>query len=132
MARHNEIGRIGEEIAEKWLVSQKYHILERNYLKKYGEIDIVARETGGKVHFIEVKSVSHGTMHELDKSVSHGTSRPEENVHSEKQRSLGNTIESWLLERDYKGDWQIDIILVHLVTREKYAKVRCLWNVIFE
>ena len=131
MAKHNIIGKIGENIACEWLKSKGFIILEQNYLKKFGEIDIVARETK-KMHLIEVKTVSYETREDLDYSVSHETWRPEENVHKEKQRRLKNAIAVWLSEHRYKGEWQIDILTVKLVPREKYAQIKIIGNVIFE
>jgi putative endonuclease len=131
MAKHNEIGKIGEDIAVKWLISKNYSIIERNYWKKFGEIDIVARVTK-KVHFIEVKSVSYETKDDLKHSVSHETWRPEENVHKDKIRRFKNVIEAWLSEHNYNGEWQINIITVRLVSREKFAQVNIIENVVFE
>lgn len=131
MARHNEIGKIGEDIAVKWLIREHFTILERNYLKKFGEIDIVARETDF-IHFVEVKTVSYETIEELEYAVSHETWRPEENVHDYKVKRLKRVIEAWLFERKYKGAFQIDIITVRLVTDQKYARVKMIENVIFE
>lgn len=131
MAKHNEIGKMGEEIACKWLISHGFTIIQQNYSKKYGEIDIVARETS-IIHLIEVKSVSYGTKEDLDYAVSHETWRPEENVHNDKQRKLKNAIQVWLIENKYEGDWQIDILSVQMVPREKYSLVKLLDNVIFE
>lgn len=132
MAFHNDIGKIGEDIAEKWLFSMDFVILERNYLKKWGEIDIVARETSEKLHFIEVKSVSYETKSDLEWAVPYETYRPEEKVDRMKQERLKRAIESWISEKSYFGEFQIDILVVYLVPREKYARVKCLENVIFE
>ncbi len=132
MARHNEIGKIGEEITCKWLLEKDFKIIEQNYNKKCGEIDIVARETNGKVHFIEVKTVSYETKRDLLDAVSRKTWRPEENVHAQKQKRLSRTILIWLNERKYSGDWVIDIAAVRLVPREKYGSIKFLENVIFE
>lgn len=132
MAKHNEIGEIGEDIAEKWLVQKGFTIVERNYLRKWGEIDIVARETTGKIHFVEVKTVSYETKAYLEYAVSHGTWRPEENVHKDKQERLKRAIQTWLLDHKYAGEWQIDIIAIRMVPREKYCRVKLLDNVIFE
>ena len=37
-----EIGKIGEQYAEKFLISKNYEILKNNYRCRYGEIDIIA------------------------------------------------------------------------------------------
>lgn len=146
MARHNEIGRIGEDIAEKWLVSRGMHVIERNYNRKWGEIDIVARlsaekegETYNIIHFIEVKSVSYETKADLDRSltpagrsVEYETYRPEENVHKYKQDRLKRAIQTWILDKKYKGEFQIDILTVRIVLDDKLARVHYIENVIFE
>ena len=56
-SKTQKTGEIGENIAVKFLVKHNFTILERNYTKKWGELDIVA-EKQGKIYFIEVKSVS--------------------------------------------------------------------------
>ncbi len=132
MAKHNEIGKIGEEIATNWLINKDFVIVERNFRKKFGEIDIVTRETTGKVHFVEVKSVSYETKARLEYAVSHETWRPEENVHSEKIRRMKNAIQAWIGEHSHTGEFQIDIVTVRMVPREKYAVVKYIENVIFE
>lgn len=131
MARHNEIGKLGEDLAAKWLFDKGFQIIQRNYLKKYGEIDIVARGTV-KLHFVEVKSVSYETKQQMVDAVSRGTWRPEENVHFAKQKRLSRVIEVWLSENKYDGDWQIDILSVRIVPRERIARFNVLYNVIFE
>ena len=50
-----ELGRKGEEIAIRFLKKKGYRILERNYVCKMGEMDIVAREKD-TLAFIEVKT----------------------------------------------------------------------------
>ena len=134
MTQHNKIGEIGEEIASKYLAKNKLVIIDRNYRKKYGEIDIVARETSGNIHFVEVKTVSYETRESLDYAVTHETWRPEEMVHEHKRTRFKRVIETWLIENDpeYQFNWQIDIITVRVVPREKYARVKWLKDVIFE
>lgn len=51
-----EIGKLGEEIATKYLKRHGYKILERNFRsKRWGEIDIVATKDDVLV-FVEVKA----------------------------------------------------------------------------
>ena len=132
MARHNETGRIGEDIASNWLELKGFYIVERNYRRKWGEIDIISRETTGKTHFVEVKTVSYETKFDLDRAVSHGTYRPEENVHIQKQQRLSRAIQTWLLDNNYQKEWQIDILTIRMVSHEKYCRVKCIDNVIFD
>lgn len=132
MARHNDIGKLGEEIASQWCVRNGYEIVSRNYRKKLGEIDIVARETDGIIHFIEVKTVSYETKSDLDWSVSHETWRPEEMVHKHKQIRMMRTIEMWLQENPEVLTYKIDVITVRIVPREKYAKIKVFENLVFE
>jgi putative endonuclease len=131
----NKIGSYGEDIAAKYLKRLGHKIIERNYLKKWGEIDIVSRETTDNrdiIHFIEVKAVSYGTKQDLEKAVSYGTWRPEENVHPGKIQKLHRAIESWLSENHCKSEWQIDVAAVRVVPREKYATVKYIPNVIID
>jgi len=51
-----EIGNEGEKIAKKYLRGKGYYILETNYLKPFGEIDIIA-ENQGRLVFVEVKTI---------------------------------------------------------------------------
>ena len=123
------IGNYGEEIAARYLTGKGFEIIDRNYLKKWGEIDIVTRRTN-RIHFVEVKTVSYETKQQLVDSVSRGTWRPEDNVHAYKIKKLSRAIESWLMERSYAGEWQIDVVAIKLVTHEKYATVKYIPNII--
>lgn len=127
---HNkDIGAKGESIVAKYLGNKGFRIIGRNYLKKWGEIDVIA-EKAGKVHFVEVKTVSYGTKADLERAVAHGTWRPEENVHALKIKKLTRAIESWNIEHEWQGDWQIDVAAVRLVPRETYATVKYIDNII--
>jgi putative endonuclease len=50
-----ELGKKGEEVALRFLKKNGYRILERNYVCKLGEIDIIAKEKD-TLAFIEVKT----------------------------------------------------------------------------
>ena len=51
------VGQIGEDIACQFLERKGFKVLERNYRKPWGEIDIIA-EKDGIVRFVEVKAFS--------------------------------------------------------------------------
>ena len=131
----NKIGAFGEQIAVNYLKNKGFSILDTNYLKKWGEIDIVTHETnesGKIVRFIEVKAVSYETKHDLEFAISRGTWRPEENVHYSKISRLNRAIESWIAENNYEGEWEIDVVAVRMVPRERFASVKYIPNVIFD
>lgn len=55
MTRKREIGDFGEEITSNYLEKNGYRILDRNYSKPFGEIDIIAIK-GDMISFVEVKT----------------------------------------------------------------------------
>ena len=56
--KRKKLGNIGEELASKYLESQGYKVLHRNYRTKMGEIDIIA-EKNGTTYFVEVRSINN-------------------------------------------------------------------------
>lgn len=50
-----ETGLVAEKASVEYLETLGFQIIERNYRKRYGEIDIIARK-GDRIHFIEIKS----------------------------------------------------------------------------
>ena len=54
-AMKNQSGKAGEEHIARWLESQGYEILARNFHSRYGEIDIVAQRPP-YIAFVEVKA----------------------------------------------------------------------------
>ncbi|OGF69209.1 hypothetical protein A2643_04080 [Candidatus Nomurabacteria bacterium RIFCSPHIGHO2_01_FULL_39_220] len=123
-SKNRLFGDICEKVASRYLSRKGFTILERNYRKKWGEIDLIA--ISEKVlHFIEVK----GTRY----SITDGH-RPEENVHMWKTRRLWRAIQTWFMEHpDYEDfEWQVDIIAVLVDFNAKKAKIRWTKNVILE
>lgn len=50
------VGAAGENAAAVYLVKKGYKILERNFLGRRFEIDIIAADQNGEIHFVEVKT----------------------------------------------------------------------------
>lgn len=65
MARHNDLGRWGEELVVEHLLLEGYTIAERNWRMNHLEIDIVATR-GEEIAFVEVKTRKDGDAHPLD------------------------------------------------------------------
>ncbi len=122
-------GRLGEDIALKFLLDRGFSLVRQNYRKPFAEIDIICQQ-GNCIHFVEVKTVSYETKTDLERSVSYGTWRPEEQVHAFKLKQISKGVEAWLSEHNYQGDFQIDVVAVRVVPRETFAKVKYIPNVI--
>ncbi|MBS7008387.1 YraN family protein [Anaerostipes sp.] len=87
MRNQRKTGMEKEETACRFLVSQGYEILERNFYSRRGEIDIVARD-GEYLVFIEVK---------YRKNAEYGY--PSEAVNAKKQQRIRRTAEYYLYSR---------------------------------
>lgn len=122
-------GEIGENVAVKFLVKQGFLIVDRNYTKKWGEIDIIA-EKDNKIYFIEVKSVVRIDL----ENVTHGTDeyKPEDNMHPWKLKRLSRTIQTYLLSKKIpdEKEWQVDLLVVFLDIKAKKARVKVVSDII--
>ncbi|MCH7597748.1 YraN family protein [Patescibacteria group bacterium] len=122
------IGRIGENVACKFLMKHGFSIVECNYWRKWGEIDIIAQKAK-KFHFVEVKTVSRENLTDVTREID--GYRPEENVHPAKLKRLGRTIQTYLLEKNLEDEeWQFDVLAVFLDIKNKEAKVRFTEDVV--
>lgn len=124
-----KLGDIGEGVACTYLTQRGYEVIERNYLKPWGEIDIVAQKAN-KLYFVEVKSVSHEMGQGTGSRVT--GYRPEENVHPAKLKRLHRAIQTYLLDHKVPEDkeWQLDVACVYLDFATHKAHVDILENVI--
>ncbi|MDP2788676.1 MAG: YraN family protein [bacterium] len=124
-----KIGEIGENVAVKFLVKHGFSILDRNYTKKWGEIDVIA-EKGSKLYFIEVKSVSRPGLQDVARETD--DPRPEDNMHPWKLKRLSRTIQTYLLSKNVpdEREWQVDLLVVFLDIEAKKARVKVVSDII--
>ena len=125
-SKNQRTGEIGESIAAKYLQNKGYSIIERNYTKKWGEIDIVA-ENGDTLCFIEVKSK---TGDRAPRNTPHGSYRPEDGMHPWKVERLKRTLSTYLAEKRYNGPWEFGLIIVYLNPTLRTAQVQFIENLI--
>ena len=122
-------GELGENLAVKFLMKQGYKILDRNYTKKWGELDIVA-EKGNKVYFVEVKSIcrdiSAVTRETLD------SYHPEDNMHPWKLKRLSRAIQTYMLQKDFSDDleWQVDLMVVFIDKERRKARIKVVNDIV--
>ncbi|MDP3004209.1 MAG: YraN family protein [Candidatus Azambacteria bacterium] len=113
------IGKLGEDIAVKYLEKHGYKILERNYRKPWGEIDIVAQQSQELV-FIEVKTQNQKFEW-----------RPEENITRHKKHQLSRIIITYLKSNKIPEDqnWRIDVLAITLDFKTKNAQIEHIQNI---
>jgi putative endonuclease len=123
-------GEIAENIAERFLVKHGFSILDRNYTKKWGEIDIVAQKAE-RIYFIEVKSIARNYWSFVSQETS-DSYRPEDNMHPWKLKRLSRTIQTYLLQKKVgeNVEWQVDLLIVYLNLKEKKARVKVVKDII--
>jgi len=113
-----QLGDIGENFAVDYLERKNYQIIERNYWKPIGEIDIIAKKDK-KTIFFEVKTGILG--YDL---------RPEDNLTVSKQKKLKRIVSEYLSSHNlYDSDYQIDILIVYLYKNRTLARIEHIENV---
>lgn len=99
-------GRIGEDYAAEWLVCHGYSIVARNYHSRFGEIDIIAKDSQYIV-FVEVKTRESGAM-----------VLPVETVTRGKQRRIIQTALCFLRDSQTPLQPRFDLAAVTTVSHE--------------
>ncbi len=118
----HEIGKLGEDIAERHLVSSGHKIEGRNFRKPYGEIDIISSKNG-ITYFVEVKA---GEMDPVTRETGY---RPEEHVHPQKLKRLERMVSTYIEQFDIK-DWEFLILAIDIDRKAKRAYVRKISEVL--
>jgi len=107
-----KVGILGENIACSYLARKGYKIIERNFSKPWGEIDIVARAPDRCLVFVEVKTV---------RKISPESLMPEEQMTSskiKKVRRAASLYAGYRTELVHKAGWRIDLIAITLENGE--------------
>lgn len=115
---NKQTGNWGESVACKFLKDQGYKILERNYLIRGGEIDIVAKD-GEYLVFVEVKT-----------RWSHEFGLPSESVTPWKIRALLKTAKFYLNKIKW-GDrgYRLDFVSVDFAYSKEEPKIELIKNI---
>lgn len=97
----DELGQWGERAAQFWLEKQGYHLVEKNYRTRFGEIDLIMRHAGAVV-FIEVKTRRSGAHSQALWAVDH-----------KKRRRLRMTTQDYIAQRGLGGEMvQCEVVTV--------------------
>ena len=117
--KHISIGQLGEDITVRFFENRGFRVIERNYRKKWGEIDIIA-EKDSVLHFVEVKSSSVKRFFKDGKEAY----RPEDHIHAYKKERLTRAVKTYLLENDISKDKNIEINAIIVLINEESKKVK--------
>jgi putative endonuclease len=110
MNNKQKIGQIGENLAHKYLAKKGYKIIERNFRRPWGEIDIIAIAPDKTLVFVEVKSVQNNKI------------SAEEQLTKTKLKKLQKTASLYANTNNFLQNslgWQIDLIAI-TISNKKY------------
>ena len=143
------IGSLGEDLVVKFLMKRGYTILDRNFRKPWGELDIVAQKKK-TIHFVEVKSSSQELQRSDVSSETKQSERikalmyvkqhlpkdrftPEDRVGQQKSLRLSRIIGTYLKAKHVSDEtnWQFDLATVLIDGEKKIAKVNFIDGFIF-
>jgi putative endonuclease len=110
MGQHNEVGKIGENLAKEFLERQGYKIIDQNYKTKYAEIDLVAQNKKCLV-FVEVRT-----------KVGENFGSPEDTINQKKLRKIQWNASSYAVFKKWDGPCRVDAICI--VLKADYAVAR--------
>jgi len=106
MATHNDLGKIGEDMAAVYLLEKGFVVLEKNWRFKKSEIDLIAQKQNLLIA-VEVKTRSSLTL---------GT--PQDFVNPKKIRLLSEAFDQYIVSKNIDLDARFDIIAIHFDGKE--------------
>ena len=119
--KRRDTGILGEKLARDFLKKRGYRVLETNYRRPEGEIDIVAKQRDYLV-FIEVRT---------KKSLQFGS--PEESITPAKKERLIATAYHYRQNHDNLPPlWRIDVVAVELDQKGKPSRIELIENAVSE
>jgi len=124
MTQKSQIGQIGENLACEYLRDNGYRIIDRNFRKPWGEIDIIAKAPNKTLIFVEVKTLYDYPSAEL---------KPEDNLTPAKLQKLQRTAQLYAGHYpeliDDSKNWQIDLIAILLDSHSGKPKIKHYENI---
>lgn len=101
MTYQRKIGDKGEQIAAEYLKERGFQLLEKNFITRYGELDLVTLE-GDMIVFVEVKT-----------RTSKAFGLPETSITPTKMERIENAALLWLQAHpEASEDWRVDVVAI--------------------
>lgn len=127
------LGQKGERIAEKYFMDKGFKILDKNYCKRMGELDLICLKENC-IHFVEVKTLKYKypLPESGPQSLEHQL-QPEDKIDALKLRKLVKMAEVYKASRGLEDhDHQIDALAIYVEMHQntiKRLKVRYIPNI---
>jgi len=100
MAKHNDLGVLGETLAVEFLQKNNYRIVERNWRFRKAEVDVIAQKEN-VLAVVEVKTRSSDYF-----------GNPQDFVNQKKIKLLTEAINEYVISRDLDVEVRFDIIAI--------------------
>jgi len=114
-----EVGKLGEQIAHRYLRKRGYRIREKGFRCRHGEIDIIAQKKDCIV-FVEVRART---------GLDFGT--PEESLtRAKKRRLIASALTYTSTHQDLPAQWRIDVVAIELDDQGKTTRIELIENAV--
>jgi len=114
-----EVGKLGEEAARKFLKKRGYRIRETGFRCRHGEIDIITQKKDYLV-FVEVRTKT---------SLEFGT--PEESItRAKKEKLITSALTYTNTHQDLPPLWRIDVVAIELDDKGKTKRIELIENAV--
>jgi putative endonuclease len=119
MMDRQEVGKLGEKEARKFLKKRGYRIRETGFRCRHGETDIIAQKKDYLV-FVEVRTKSN---------LEFGT--PEESItQAKKERLIASALTYTTTHENLPPLWRIDVVAIELDEKGKTRRIEHVENAV--
>jgi putative endonuclease len=118
MSQHNEVGKMGEDLARKFLEDKGYKIIEQNYKTKYSEIDLVVQKNKELV-FVEVRT-----------KIGENFGTPEDTLNYKKKNKIRFNALAYTAFKKWQGPIKIDAICIVLKPNYEVSRLNHYENIV--
>ncbi|MBI2577747.1 MAG: YraN family protein [Candidatus Wildermuthbacteria bacterium] len=115
--KHNDTGKLGEDIAKQYLAKKGYKIIERNWRTRYNEIDLVVENKEWCV-IVEVRT-----------KIGERFGTPEETLDYNKTQKLLRNAKAYAAMKRVKKPYRIDAVCVVLNIDDTLSRITHYENV---
>ncbi len=118
-----QLGKLGENVAEKFLTSNNHQIIRKNYYARFGEIDIISLEKGETTSliFTEVKTRTQTRFGYPQEAI---TFRKLKNLLLAAQHFVKNS------EEKLPWSWRFDLIAIQLTKKGHLISIDQIKNIL--